>query len=191
MFSPFRSHGFALGFAVSARLRFALSAVRYSMEHTFDYTVTLFSPLAMPISEHCLLRLLLTSHSSLLLRHEAACEISRDKPASLSSSTCLIYAYGLRLPLGLHCILPAYPPHTPYYQVSIRQATISLSLLLTCTSRCKPWVSLWGSSATTPLVDFHHRLTACPSYKKARKLSFPRRGDRGRFSVSLNHFFCF
>ena len=52
------------------------------------------------------------------------------------------------------------------YQVSVRQATISLSLLLAHTSRCKPWESLWGSSATTPLVDFHHRLTACPSYHK-------------------------
>ena len=52
------------------------------------------------------------------------------------------------------------------YQVSVRQATISLSLLLAHTSRCKPWESLWGSSATTPLVDFHHRLTACPSYKE-------------------------
>ncbi|WP_207635621.1 hypothetical protein, partial [Oribacterium asaccharolyticum] len=31
------------------------------------------------------------------------CETSRDKPASLSSSTCLIYAYGLRLPFGLCC----------------------------------------------------------------------------------------
>lgn len=50
------------------------------------------------------------------------------------------------------------------YQVSVRQATISLSLLLAHTSQCKPWESLWGSSATTPLVDFHHRLTACPSY---------------------------
>ena len=30
--------------------------------------------------------------------------------------------------------------------------------------RYKPWESLWSSSATTPLVDFHHRLTACPSY---------------------------
>src|SRR3712207_2543241 len=68
VFSPFRSHGFALSCAVSAHLRFALSAVRYSMEHTFDCTVTLFSPLAMPISEHRLLRLLLTSHRSLLLR---------------------------------------------------------------------------------------------------------------------------
>ena len=66
--SPFRFHGFALCGAVSARLRFALPAVRYSMKHTFDYTVTLFSPLAVPISKLGLLRLLLTSHSSLLLR---------------------------------------------------------------------------------------------------------------------------
>ena len=52
------------------------------------------------------------------------------------------------------------------YQVSVRQATISLSFLLAHTSRCKPWESLWGSLATTPLGDFHHRLTACPSYQK-------------------------
>ena len=68
MLSPFRSHGFALSCAVPAHLRFAIPAVGYSMEHTFDYTVTLFSPLARLISEPCLLRLLLTSHSSLLLR---------------------------------------------------------------------------------------------------------------------------
>ena len=30
----------------------------------------------------------------------------------------------------------------------------------------KPWESLWGCSATSSLVDFHHRQTACPSYKK-------------------------
>ena len=41
-----------------------------------------------------------------------------------------------------------------------------LSLPLAYTSRRKPWESLWGSSATTPLVDFHHRPTACPSYEK-------------------------
>src|SRR5699024_2866272 len=52
------------------------------------------------------------------------------------------------------------------YQVSIRQATISLSFLLAHTSRCKPWESLLGLLATTPLGDFHHRLTACPSYQK-------------------------
>ena len=106
---------------------------------------------------------------------ETVCETSRDKPASLSSSTCLIYAYGLRLPFGFHCFTPAYPPQTPYYQVSVRQATISLSLLPTYTSRCKPWESLWGSLATTPLVDFHHRLTACPSYKKGTGVNrYPR-----------------
>ena len=43
-----------------------------------------------------------------------ACETSRDKPASLSLSTCLIYAHGLRLPLGLRCLRSAYPPCTPY-----------------------------------------------------------------------------
>jgi len=58
--------------------------------------------------------LLLTSHSSLLLRYISACETSRDKPASLSSSTCLIYAHGLRLPLGLRYVWLAYPPCTPY-----------------------------------------------------------------------------
>ena len=68
MLSPFRFYGFTLSVAVSAHLRFAIPAVRYSIEHTFDYTVTLFSPLAGRISESCLLRLLLTPRSSLLLR---------------------------------------------------------------------------------------------------------------------------
>ena len=35
------------------------------------------------------------------------------KPASLSSSTCLIYIHGLRLPFGLCCPKPAHPPCTP------------------------------------------------------------------------------
>ena len=46
--------------------------------------------------------------------NETVCETSQDKPASLSSSACLIYARGLRLPFGLHCFLPAYPPRTPH-----------------------------------------------------------------------------
>ena len=45
----------------------------------------------------------------------------------------------------------AYLPHPAYCQ----------------TSSVKPCESLWGSSATTPLVDFYHRLTACPSYEKS------------------------
>ena len=63
-------------------------------------------------------------------------------------------------------MLPAHPPCRPRYQISVRQATISLLLLLSHTSRCETCKSLWGSSATTPLVNFHHRLTACPSYGK-------------------------
>ena len=39
-----------------------------------------------------------------------------------------------------------------------------LLLLLAHTSRCEPCKSLLGSLATAPLVDFHHRRTACPSY---------------------------
>ena len=39
-----------------------------------------------------------------------------------------------------------------------------LLLLLARTSRCEPCKSLSGSLATAPLVDFHHRRTACPSY---------------------------
>ena len=119
--SPFRFRGFALSCTVPAHLRFALPAVGYSMEHTFDYTVTLFSPSATSISGLYLLWPLLTSHSSLLLRYISACETSRDKPASLSSSTCLIYAHGLRLPFGLRCLRSAYPPCTPYIRfLSVR-----------------------------------------------------------------------
>lgn len=38
-----------------------------------------------------------------------------------------------------------------YYQISVRQATVSLLLLLACTSQCIPCKSLSGSLATTPL----------------------------------------
>ena len=42
------------------------------------------------------------------------CSLVCLKPASLSSSICLIYAHGLRLPLGLRCLQSACPPCTPY-----------------------------------------------------------------------------
>ncbi len=95
-----------------------------------------------------------------------ACETSRDKPASLSSSGFLIYAHDLRLPFGFHWPLASLSVMYALCQVSVYQVAISLSLLLTYTLRCKSWQSLWVSSATTPFVDFHHRLTACPSYTK-------------------------
>ena len=75
------------------------------------------------------------------------------------------------MPFGLRDCLPTYPLCRPWYQVSVRQATISLSLLLACISRYKPWESLSGSSATTPLMDFHHRLMTCPSYKQEKRES--------------------
>ena len=94
--SPFRFHGFALSYAVSAHLRFALPAVRYSMEHTFELHGYIVQPFGnAPFQDLCLLWLLLTSHSSLLLRYIPACETSRDKPGqSFPRSTCLIYAHG-------------------------------------------------------------------------------------------------
>ena len=164
MLSPFRSLGFALCGAVPAHLRFAFPAVRYSSGHTFDYTVMLFGPSATLVSMRCLLWLLLTSHGSLLLR------LTKPpmRPHGISLQSFLVYLPDLRswVTVAFWTSLSWASLSAMYalYQVSVRQATISLSLLLAHTSRCKPWESLWGSSATTPLVDFHHRLTACPSY---------------------------
>lgn len=45
--------------------------------------------------------------------NETVRETSRDKPASLSSSTCRIYIHGLRFPFELCCPKPAHPPCTP------------------------------------------------------------------------------
>ncbi|MDE6416883.1 MAG: hypothetical protein K2K68_07645, partial [Duncaniella sp.] len=71
----------------------------------------------------------------------------------------------------LCCLLPACPLDTPSYHVSIRQATISLLLLLSRESPLETCKSLWGSSATTPRVDFHHRCMTCPSYKEIARCS--------------------
>ena len=65
-------------------------------------------------------------------------------------------------------------------------------LPLAYTSRYKPWESLWSSSATTPLVDFHHRLTACPSYLEtcaARRTLYKKSGRQSMNSVGqIFHF---
>ena len=45
------------------------------------------------------------------------------------------------------------------------------------------WASLWGSSATTPLVNFHHRLTACPSYHESRAIVATTGLSRGKRTV--------
>ena len=95
--------------------------------------------------------------------------VSPVRPHGISRQSFLVYLPDLRtwvtVAFWTSLRFASLPTKYALYQVSVRQATISLFLLLACTSRCKPWESLWGSSATTPLVDFHHRLTACPSYK--------------------------
>ena len=98
----------------------------------------------------------------------AACKTSRDKSSVFPRLPSGFTHTGYGCLLGLRCLRPSCPPCAPSYPVSVRRATISLLLLLAYTSRCKPCKSLWGSSATTPLADFHHRLTACPSYLKNR-----------------------
>jgi len=62
-------------------------------------------------------------------------------------------AFWTSLPMtGLPAIITSY-------QLSVRQATISISLLLDCTPHdANPGSPLCDSSATTPLVDFYHRL---------------------------------
>ena len=109
---------------------------------------------------------LLTSHSSLLLR--LISPSVRSHGISLQSFLVCLPDLRTRVTVAFWTSLSFASLSAVYalYQVSVRQATILLSLLPACTSRYKPWESLWGSSATTPLVDFHHRLTACPSYEK-------------------------
>ena len=118
-----------------------------------------------------LLWLLLTSHSSLFLRLMEP----PARPHGISPQSFLVCLPDLRdwVTVAFWTLLSyvSSSAKRALYQVSVRQATISLSLLLACTSRCKPWESLWGSSATTPLMDFHHRLTACPSYEKKALLT--------------------
>ena len=110
---------------------------------------------------------LLTSHSSLLLRL-----VPPVRPHGISRQSFLVYLPDLRLWVTVafwtSLSQASLSAIGALYQVSVRQATILLSLPLACSSRYKPWESLWGSSATTPLVDFHHRLTACPSYLKIK-----------------------
>ena len=107
------------------------------------------------------------------------------RPHGISRQSFFVYLPDLRtrVTVAFWTLLPYASLSAVYalYQVSVRQATISLSLPLAYISRCKPWESLWGSSATTPLVDFHHRLTACPSYSKKQPRKFvklPRLSNR-------------
>ena len=74
---------------------------------------------------------------------------------------CICISFSIFFRLGLYCSLPACPPCTP-----------CISFLFV---RLR-FRSLLGSLAATPLVEFHHRLTACLSHTKKTTrfgLSFP------------------
>ena len=71
-----------------------------------------------------------------------------------SSSTLVIYTLELLLSFGLCCFLPTHPSKAPWYHISIRRATISLSLLFTLRHRSTLCESLSSSSTTTPIGTF-------------------------------------
>ena len=72
-----------------------------------------------------------------------------------------LYRFLMRSALPLFCLTVLLNPNPRYFSFcGLAQAYPP------CTSRYKPWESLRGSSPTTPLRDFHHRLTAYPSYTK-------------------------
>ena len=165
--SLFCFHGFTLSGAVSPHLRFAIPAVRCSIGHTFDCKVTLVSPF----------RTLPTTASAdfsqfvVTTANGTACETSRDKPASLSSSTCLIYAYGLRLLFGLRRLCSAHPSYkcliSGFCPSGYNFAIPSSRLYLTM----QTLGFAMGFVGNYASMGFHHRLTACPSYLKRQGLT--------------------
>ncbi len=144
-----------------------------------------------PFGTIYLLWLLLTSHSSLLLR----LIYPPVRPHGISPCSFLVYPSDLRTWVtatfwaSLSCAnLPAM--HA-LYRISVRRATISLSLLLACTSQYKPWESLSSSSVATPMWTFtiehgHARHTQKRAlvftHKGSGMLNCPEKiGDSSRF----------
>ena len=119
------------------------------MEHTFDYTVTLFSPSAF-------LPTMASADFSQFVVTTA--DMPPARPHGISPCSFLVCPPDLRTwvtatfwALLLFANLPAI---YALYQVSIRRVTISLSLPLACISQCKPWESLSSSSVATPMWTF-------------------------------------
>ena len=181
MLSPFRSHGFALSFTVPAHLRFAIPAVRYSMEHTFDYTVTLFSPLAKPISEPCLLRLLLTSHSSLLLRlmrpsvrpHGVSLRTFPRSPVRFTyhGYGCLWDFAVFSQLIRMICLISAVTAYAETSCSSGHDFAIPSSRLFLTVQTLGVAIGFVGNYAPW---DFHPRFGTCPSHQKKTPEPFDR-----------------
>ena len=70
------------------------------------------------------------------------------RPHGISHQSFLVYLPDLHawVTIAIWTLLPlaSSSARRALYQVPVRQATISLSLLLACLSRDKPWESLWG-----------------------------------------------
>ena len=88
--------------------------------------------------------------------NETVRETSRDKPASLSSSTCLIYIHGLRLPFGLCCPKSAHPPCTP----CIRFLSVILRNVRRQAHPSKKAPALSGAFLS---IFYYHDITSYPS----------------------------
>ena len=84
----------------------------------------------------------------------------------------LIYAGGLRLPLGLRCLEPAHLPTTPHIRFQFVRIRFRYPFF-SPTSHDANLGNHHGLSATTPPVEFHHRLTACLSYHQKRRAFRP------------------
>ena len=89
------------------------------------------------------------------------------RPHGISRQSFLVYPPDLRIwvTVAFWTLLLLASSSAVYalYQVSVRQATILLSLLLSATSRWSGLGVAMGFVGNYALVDFHHRLTACPS----------------------------
>ena len=134
------------------------------MEHTFDYTVTLFSPSAQVVP--CLLWLLLTSHSSLLLR------LMRPpvRPHGISRQSFLVYLPDLRLrvTVAFWTLMPVAISSAQYALISgfcpsSHGFAIASSRLYLTIQTLQVTLRFVGNYAPQ---DFHLRFGTCPSYNK-------------------------
>ena len=154
-YSPFRSLRSVVGCVGIAHLRFTCFHCRAIPQgHTFTSHGLIVQPFPFLV-----LWLLLTSHGSLLLRISPSM-----RPHGISHRSFLVYLPDLRTRVTVifWALLPIanLPALYASYPISIRQATISLSLPLAQVSRLEPWESLLDSSMTTLLrtctVDLWH-----------------------------------
>ena len=143
---------------------FRFPAVGYSMGHTFDCTVTLFGPSALPTA----LPTMASADFSQFVVTTAFAPPAR--PHGISRQSFLVYLPDLRtwVTVAFWTSLPfaSLSAMLALYQVSVRQVLFRYPFFSPVPHGTNLGSRYKGSSATTPLVDFHHRLTACPSYKK-------------------------